>query len=86
MPIRSTTYVREDGTEARAQVAQPDKRKRRRSSLRDRIARIELDHIDRDLRDAFDRLGAKFTDDGTVHIGVDLSSKSDISTVWIYKP
>lgn len=59
MPLRTTTYVREDGSEGRGQVVAPKGRPGRRSTLRDRIARLELDLIDPDLRSSFDRLGAK---------------------------
>lgn len=54
MPIRVTTYRREDGTEAQAQVAMPSTPARRRRCLRDRIARLHLDQINPDLARAFD--------------------------------
>lgn len=84
MPIRSTTYVREDGTEARAQVVAKVNRTRR-STFRDRIARLELDLIDPDLRASFDILGAKvyarqYSEAYTV--GLDLSIGPDATAIW----
>lgn len=58
MPIVSTTYRIDGGPERRAQVAQPLNRPRR-STLRDRIARLHLDAVDPHLRASFDRMGAK---------------------------
>lgn len=84
MPIRSTTYVREDGTEARAQVVAKVNRPRR-STFRDRIARLELDLIDPCLRASFDSLGAKvygrqYSEAYTV--GLDLSIGPDATAIW----
>lgn len=58
MPILTTTYRFDGEPERRAQVAQPENRPRR-STLRDRIARLHLDAIDPSLRSSFDRMGAK---------------------------
>lgn len=85
MPIRSTTYVREDGTEARAQVVVAKFNRPRRSTLRDRIARLELDLIDPNLRASFDSLGAKvygrqYSEAYTV--GLDLSIGPDATAIW----
>lgn len=85
MPICSTIYRREDGTEARAQVVVGKVSRSHRSTLRDRIARLELDLIDRGLRAAFDDLGRKMDGRPQYVVGVDLSNTSDVWTIWEIK-
>lgn len=73
MPIQ-TTYSREDGTEASAQVLMAQTPVRRRRCLRDRIASMHLDLINPDLSKAFD---------SPVWVGLDLSSTADVTAVWV---
>lgn len=81
MPILTTTYRIYGGPERRAQVAQPVSRPRR-STLRDRIKRLHLDAIDPSMAGAFDGLQAKMRE--RVYVGVDLSTKPDITAVWVW--
>lgn len=68
-----TSYVREDGEAAQADIFRPSSRKRR-TTLRDRIARIHLGVINQDLAAAFD----------SPHwVGIDLASAEDITAIWV---
>lgn len=84
MPIVATKYVRDDGTESRAQVVVAKVNRPRRSTLRDRIARLELDLIDPDLRSSFDSLGAKIyaRQADAYTVGLDLSIGPDATAIW----
>lgn len=81
MSIIAYTRYRRDGSEERhlATVFPPENRPRR-STLRDRIARLHLDAINPDLASAFDALQSKTRDE--VYIGVDLSNADDFTVVW----
>lgn len=57
--IAYTRYRRDRSEERHLATVFPPENRPRRSTLRDRIARLHLDAVDPRLRSSFDRMGAK---------------------------